>query len=428
MGGYRSGPAGTVAGEEGYYDAVITAYNTLDEDSEFETFEDYILDMLESDNNDVVYDRSEEKNNEASEPVALGVRLSRQADETSSENRITDTDEKVKTTIRKEEQWETIQKANPMRDDIHTGIRSADEILTFEEALEADGISDGDEGMAPDVTAGIIERAKETGEIAVYSSKPIAVGGFVTPSAMEARANAGNGPIYSQTVSTGDVAWIDSLQGQYAPVTRKTESPRGRASVEVPGADPNQERRDAARKSFDAAVKDLQAEGSYGNYDYWQAENKYFSELAKISGKGDNLLQELVEAEEQYHQANEGNNTEYDYSGELDWINALRERIAGQLGAAETASQNTNTAGNGTNAAESAHNTGGNAQSQTKVPAEQSERRGYAYYAERHRLSERLAEQVDTLEDRSKRAILRRVRSTGRAVRRTRIQKQRRCQ
>lgn len=175
-------------------------------------------------------------------------------------------------------------------------------------------------------------------------------------------------------VSGTDSSRIDSnaISGSRTDSIRDSEEKsnpqNGRGSVEVPGADPNQERRDAARKAFDAAVKDLQAEGSYDNYDYWQAENKYFSELAKISGTGNNLLQELVEAEEQYHQANEGNNTEYDYSGELDWINTLRERVAAVYNASGQ-SQNTSAAENGTNAGKNAQNGGENAQTQKNVTA-----------------------------------------------------------
>lgn len=95
FGGYRSGETGTVNGEEGYYDALITAYNTLDEDSEFETFEDYVTSLIEDENNDVVYDREEEQKNEATEPVALSDRLSRQAAGASSEGIVTDTDGEI---------------------------------------------------------------------------------------------------------------------------------------------------------------------------------------------------------------------------------------------------------------------------------------------------------------------------------------------
>ena len=51
--------------------------------------------------------------------------------------------------------------------------------------------------------------------VAWYSSNPITSGNFVTPSKMEAMAYAGNGKVYEKSVNINEVAWIDSLQGQY---------------------------------------------------------------------------------------------------------------------------------------------------------------------------------------------------------------------
>ena len=146
----------------------------------------------------------------------------------------------------KHKQFTIVTGENAMRDDIHTGIRSEEDIRTFEEALEDDGIAVGD-GVTPDYTAEMIREAKESGTITVYSSKPIKAGGFVTPSAMEARSYAGDGAIYSQEVPLSDVAWIDSVQGQYAPEEDPAES--GRASAEVPSIEGVTERqqRDIAR-------------------------------------------------------------------------------------------------------------------------------------------------------------------------------------
>ena len=48
-----------------------------------------------------------------------------------------------------------------------------------------------------------------------YISNPITSGNFVTPSKMEAMAYAGNGKVYEKNVNINEVAWIDSLQGQY---------------------------------------------------------------------------------------------------------------------------------------------------------------------------------------------------------------------
>jgi len=89
----------------------------------------------------------------------------------------------------KEKQFAIIQASNPMKDDIHTGIRSADEILTAEEAFSP-LIESGDEA-SPDFTAADMADALKSGQITVYSSYPITNGVFVTPSRMMAEDYAG---------------------------------------------------------------------------------------------------------------------------------------------------------------------------------------------------------------------------------------------
>lgn len=111
----------------------------------------------------------------------------------------------------KEKQFQITQKYNPMNDDYHTGIRSADDILSFEEAME-------EEAYTPDYTEEMADNALRKGKITVYSSYPISQGVFVTPSKMEAQNYAGNGKVYSKTVGIDDVAWIDTIEGQYANV------------------------------------------------------------------------------------------------------------------------------------------------------------------------------------------------------------------
>lgn len=111
----------------------------------------------------------------------------------------------------KEEQLDIINKSNPMHDEYHTGVRSVDDIKTFEEA-----VSDSDAPFTPDYTKEDSESALKAGEITVYSSKPIEDGVFVTPSKMEAKNYAGNGKVFSKRVSIKDVAWIDAIEGQYA--------------------------------------------------------------------------------------------------------------------------------------------------------------------------------------------------------------------
>ena len=126
----------------------------------------------------------------------------------------------LKEAERKQKQLEVIQKSNPVEDDYHTWIRSTDDIHTFREALNDPEWADYDE-FDPDYTKAMAEEALESGEIEVFSSYPIQNGVFVTPSRMEAESYAGRGKIYSKTVKTDDVAWIDPTQGQFAPVAEK---------------------------------------------------------------------------------------------------------------------------------------------------------------------------------------------------------------
>lgn len=119
----------------------------------------------------------------------------------------------------KDQQFEIIQKTNPMLDDYHAGIRSADEILTFEEALQDSDYEGWEEdGFDPDYDGETAKQALRTGRITVFSSYPIENGVFVTPSRMEAESYSGTGDVHEMDVALEDVAWIDPTQGQYAKI------------------------------------------------------------------------------------------------------------------------------------------------------------------------------------------------------------------
>ena len=117
----------------------------------------------------------------------------------------------------KQKQNEIIQKNNPMDKTLgeHTWINSADDIKTYQEAIEEFG---GIDNITPDFTAEDVKKALDTGKMTVYSSYPIEQGTFVTPSKMEAQSYAGKSQVYSKVISLTDVAWIDEVQGQYAKV------------------------------------------------------------------------------------------------------------------------------------------------------------------------------------------------------------------
>ncbi len=116
---------------------------------------------------------------------------------------------------RKEAQAQLIAKMNPAQDDQHLWVRGPEDIKTFDEVLD-EARRDG--AMYPDAGIDVLEEAKRTGRITVYSSKPIANGVFVSPSRMNAQDYAGDGQVYSAEVGVDDVAWLDNSEGQLARV------------------------------------------------------------------------------------------------------------------------------------------------------------------------------------------------------------------
>ena len=129
----------------------------------------------------------------------------------------------------KEAQFDIIENTNPAEDDIHTWIRSVDDIKTFEEALRDVGIGDN-ENATPDFTGADIRRALNSGAVTVYSKHPIENGTWVTPSKMEAQMYAGDGELYSRNVPLESVAWIDPIEGMYAETDVNTD---GKFSIET---------------------------------------------------------------------------------------------------------------------------------------------------------------------------------------------------
>ena len=105
---------------------------------------------------------------------------------------------------------------NPVGDDYHAWIRGENDTKTFKQAYDDDGGGD----LAPDFTEAMAKKAIDSGEITVYSSKPIKAGSFVTPSKMEAKSYAGSGKIYEEKLKLNDISWLDALQGQ---VTRNKD-------------------------------------------------------------------------------------------------------------------------------------------------------------------------------------------------------------
>ena len=114
---------------------------------------------------------------------------------------------------KKRQQYEIIQKTNPMLDDYHTGIRSLEDIKTFNEA-----INDDESFTWGDFSKEDAQQALKQGKVTVYSSHPIEQGAFVSTSKIQAQEYAGGdeSKVYSKEVPLDDVAWINGDEGQYA--------------------------------------------------------------------------------------------------------------------------------------------------------------------------------------------------------------------
>lgn len=112
-----------------------------------------------------------------------------------------------------QKQYDIIKNTNTMIDDYHVGIRSVEDIKTFEEAIQ-----DTESFVYGDYTLEEAQRDLKNGTITIYSSKPIEQGGFVSTSKNMAKDYAGNGKIYAKEVNINDVAWINGDEGQYAKV------------------------------------------------------------------------------------------------------------------------------------------------------------------------------------------------------------------
>ena len=119
----------------------------------------------------------------------------------------------------KQKQLEIIKKTNPMWDDYHTGIRTVDDIRTWEEVLELNDEREG-QFVWGDFSREDAEQALKNGTITVYSSYPIENGVFVSTSYIQAEEYAGGrgGKVYSKTIPITNVAWINGDEGQYAKV------------------------------------------------------------------------------------------------------------------------------------------------------------------------------------------------------------------
>ena len=120
--------------------------------------------------------------------------------------------------LTKSQKLKILKKNNPVNDDFHTWIRSEDDILDFNDARKYTLDDIGDVSSYPDVTNEMLDAAEKSGKIKVYSSKPFSLGGFVSPSKMQAQDYAGNGKVYEGVFDLDDIAWINADEGQLVRV------------------------------------------------------------------------------------------------------------------------------------------------------------------------------------------------------------------
>ena len=116
--------------------------------------------------------------------------------------------------LTKAQKLEIIKKNNVANDDYHTWIRNENDILDFNDARKYTLDDIGEVSSYPDVTKDLLEAAEKSGKIKVYSSKPFSLGGFVSPSKMQAKDYAGNGKVYEGIFDIDDIAWINADEGQ----------------------------------------------------------------------------------------------------------------------------------------------------------------------------------------------------------------------
>lgn len=156
--------------------------------------------------------------------IAAKKELERRNTEENPENKdkpVEKTKEDKGTVLHKKKQLEIILNNNPSPDEIHTWIRKEEDIKTAEEAFNESIESDE---STPDFKKEDMENALKEGYVTIYSSYPIKDGVFVTPSKMEAQSYAGKKDVFSKKVNLDDVAWIDGLQGQFAPINKTEET------------------------------------------------------------------------------------------------------------------------------------------------------------------------------------------------------------
>lgn len=222
----------------------------------------------------------------------------------------------------KQKQLDIVLKNNPVQDDYHTWIRNVDDIKTFEETLQDSDYKEyyeAGEDFDETYTANMAKEALETGKITIYSSYPIDLGIFVSPSYMEAESYSSNGKVYSKEVNLNDVAWIDPTQGQYAPIDNiKYSLSESNKSVN------DKIERTLQKGSYKAMNIVSKVADSYLDFDY-QQKKSFKEQLSKFSGMTKEELTNVNTYRDIRNIVNQYANKEYKYVD--DQVENIKKQI-----------------------------------------------------------------------------------------------------
>lgn len=198
---------GTINGTDSYTVVAIEGYPAQNNKKQF-----YLHESITIETGSPIMTATQNTADTVSEPASTFI-VSQSSEKSTPSEKVT-----------KQTQFEIIQKSNPMWDDYHVGIRSADDIHTWSEILEFDDEREG-QFVWGDFSREDALSALESGTITVYSSHPIENGTFVSTSYIQAQEYAGgkNGKVYSKTIPLDDVAWINGDEGQYAKVSAEND-------------------------------------------------------------------------------------------------------------------------------------------------------------------------------------------------------------
>jgi len=217
LGSYRTGDH-AIDGEDGFYNVLITAFQPDDE---------YLEKNIFNEENDVLYDRSIDKQYKAPEYVAPSETQSGRTSEALSAKSITpkringnnkfsiaEVDERTEpVSAYKAEQMRALEASGNVPEEYTDWFSDPEDIYTYAEAL--DDPTYDHEQYRRDFTRTQAAYALRDGSITVYSAGELRPGVFVTPSRAEAAEHAEGEELQRTRVPLESVAWMSPFAGLY---------------------------------------------------------------------------------------------------------------------------------------------------------------------------------------------------------------------